>query len=166
MAKVCNVAGLADSLFSAGAVFFPDGSLAFTSRSGKTKVELEFKQVGNKWIAEYRYRFRCGGFQGHFIPLSVYSKGNASWEGAIESAALRLRRDAETRCGDKDRLVATQRKELAELLAWANTQIRHTAPELANPMFDIFSGIPEFVLRLFDNAQANEGYEASKDIQK
>ena len=123
MAKLCDVAGLGDSLFRAGAVFKPDGNLSFTSRSGKTKWEIQFKQVGNEWIAEYRYRFRCGGCHGHTIPLSAFSEGKASREEAIEGAALRLRRDAEARCGDKDRLIAAQRKELAELLAWANAQV-------------------------------------------
>ena len=123
MAKLCDVAGLGDSLFRAGAVFKPDGNLSFTSRSGKTKWEIQFKQVGNEWIAEYRYRFSCGGCHGHTIPLSVFSQGKASREDAIEGAALRLRRDVEARCGDRDRLVAAQRKELAELMAWADAQV-------------------------------------------
>lgn len=118
----CDVASLGDYLFRANAVFNPDGNMAFASRSGKTKAEIQFKQVGNEWIAEYRYRFRCGGFHGHTIPLSVFSQGRASREEAIKDAVLRLRRDAETRCGDKDRLVSVQRKELAELLSWANSQ--------------------------------------------
>lgn len=122
MAKLCDVAGLGCTMFRAGAVFKPDGNLAFTSRSERTKGEIQLKQVGNEWIAEFRYRFRCGGCHGHTIPLSVFSQGRASREEAIEDAALRLRRDAETRCGDKDRLVAIQRKELAELLTWANAQ--------------------------------------------
>lgn len=120
MAKLCDVAGLGCTMFRAGAVFKPDGNLAFTSRSGRTKGEIQFKQVGNEWIAEFRYRFRCGGCHGHTIPLSAFSKGKASRGEAIENAAHRLRRDAAARCGDRDRLIAAQRKELAELLAWAD----------------------------------------------
>lgn len=123
MAKLCKVAGLDDAMFCAGAVFSPDGDLAFTSRSGKTKAEIQFKQVGNEWVAEYRYRFRCGGCHGHTIPLSAFSQGKVGRGDALADAALRLLKDAEARCGDPTKLVAVQRKELAELLAWANAQV-------------------------------------------
>lgn len=121
MAELCNAADLVDSLFRADAVFKPDGNLAFTSRSGKTKGEIQFKQVGNEWIAEYRYRFRCGGCHGHTIPLSVFSLARDGREGALADAAHRLLKDAAARCGDPTKLVAVQRRELAELLTWATT---------------------------------------------
>lgn len=140
MAKHCNLVGQSDLLFSSGAVFQPDGSLAFTSRSGKTTAEIQFKQVANVWIAEYRYRFRCGEFHGHTIPLSAFSHGKASREEAIEGAALRLRRDAEARCGDKDRLIAAQRKELVELLAWANAQVWIAARTQPNCLLGVYPG--------------------------
>ncbi|ODU50885.1 MAG: hypothetical protein ABS92_01680 [Thiobacillus sp. SCN 63-374] len=123
MAKLCDVARFDDSLFRAGAVFKPDGNLKFASRSGKTKGEIQFKQVGNEWIAEYRYRFRCGGFHGHTIPLSAFSQGKVSREEAIEGAAFRMLKDAVARCGDTSLLVAVQRKELTELLNWVKARI-------------------------------------------
>lgn len=131
MAKLCDVAGLGDPPLRAGAVFKPDGNLVFTSRSGRTKGEIQFKQVGNEWIAEFRYRFRCGGCHGHTIPLSAFSQGRARREEALADAALRLLKDVEARCGDTSALVATQRKELAELRAWANAQVeQHTKPPI------------------------------------
>lgn len=121
MEKHCDVAGLDDSLLRAGSVFRPDGGLVFTSLSGKTAAEIQFKRVANEWIAEYRYRFRCGGCHGHAIPLSAFSQGKGGREEALADAAHRLFKDAEARCGDPAKIAAVQRKELAELLTWATT---------------------------------------------
>jgi hypothetical protein len=121
MAKFSEAIGLDTTLLRAGATFQADGSLSFRSRTGKTTAALQFKKVGNEFIAEYRYRFRCGGCHGHANPLSPFSQGNASREEAIAGAAHKLRWDAVARCGEKDRLIAAQRKELAELLAWAQS---------------------------------------------
>lgn len=123
----------------------PDGHLTFTSKSGKTSAEIQFAQIGRMWIAEYRFRFKCGGFHGHTLPLSVHSKRKARQGKSIAKAASRMLKDVVKRCGDESKLNATQRTELAEMMAWANAQIDKQAKPLNGARFlDVFAGIGGF----------------------
>jgi DNA (cytosine-5)-methyltransferase 1 len=129
----------------------PDGRLTFTSKSHKTTAEIQFAQVGQVWIAEYRFRFKCGGFHGHTLPLSIRSMGKASKTAAILDAIKRMRNEAKSRFGDEAMLNATQRNELAELRAWIKAQIekqpkpqKQPKPPSRNRFFDVFAGIGGF----------------------
>lgn len=123
----------------------PDGRLTFTSKSHKTTAEIQFAQVGRVWIAEYRFRVKCGGFHGRTLPLSVRSKGKSSLGEALADAASRMLADAETRCGDEAMLNATQRNELAELRTWAKAQIEKQLKPLTGIRFlDVFAGVGGF----------------------
>jgi DNA (cytosine-5)-methyltransferase 1 len=128
-----------------GTLPIPDGRLTFTSKSRKTTAEIEFAQIGRVWIAEYRFRFKCGGFHGRTLPLSVHSKGKSSLGEALANAASRMLADAETRCGDEAMLNATQRNELADLRAWAKAQIEKQLKPLTGFRFlDVFAGVGGF----------------------
>lgn len=129
----------------------PDGRLSFTSKSRKTTAEIQFAQVGRVWIAEYRFRFKCGGFHGRTLPLSTLSKGKASQASAVADAAKRMRDDAKARCGDEALLNATQRNELAELRAWIEAQIENQPKPQKQPkplssirFLDAFAGVGGF----------------------
>ena len=123
----------------------PDGHLTFSSKSSKTTAEIQFAQTGRVWIAEYRFRFKCGGFHGRTLPLSVHSKGKSSLGEALADAASRMLADAETRCGDEAMLNATQRNELADLRAWAKAQIEKQLKPLSGISFlDVFAGVGGF----------------------
>jgi len=123
----------------------PDGHLTFASKSSKTTAEIQFARTGRAWIAEYRFRFKCGGFHGRTLPLSIHSKGRSSLGEAIADAASRMLADAETRCGDEAMLNATQCNELAELRAWTKAQIEKQLKPLASIRFlDVFAGVGGF----------------------
>lgn len=123
----------------------PDGHLTFSSKSSKTTAEIQFARTGRVWIAEYRFRFKCGGFHGRTLPLSVHSKGKSSLGEALADAASRMLADAETRCGDEAMLNATQRNELAELRAWAKAKIEKQLKPLTGIRFlDVFAGVGGF----------------------
>lgn len=123
----------------------PDGRLTFSSKSSKSTAEIQFARVGREWIAEYRFRFKCGGFHGRTLPLSVHSKGKARLNEAIADAASRMLADAESRCGDEAMLNATQRNELAELRAWAKAQIKKQLKPLTGIRFlEVFAGVGGF----------------------
>jgi DNA (cytosine-5)-methyltransferase 1 len=123
----------------------PDGHLTFSSKSSKTTAEIQFARTGRVWIAEYRFRFKCGAFHGRTLPLSVHSKGKSSLGESLADAASRMLADAETRCGDEAMLNATQRNELAELRAWAKAQIVKQLKPLTGIRFlDVFAGVGGF----------------------
>lgn len=124
----------------------PDGRLTFSSKSSKTNAEIQFARIGrHRWIAEYRFRFKCGGFHGRTLPLSLRSQEMASKGAALADAAHRLLADAEERCGDEALLTATQRNELAALRVWANIQIeKQLKPLIGASFFDVFAGVGGF----------------------
>jgi DNA (cytosine-5)-methyltransferase 1 len=128
-----------------GSLSTPDGQLTFTSKSSKTTAEIQFARIGRKWIAEYRFRFKCGGFHGHTLPLSVHSRRKTSQGKSIAKAASRMLKDVVKSCGDESKLNATQRNELAELLAWINDQIvQQTKPHTGARFFDVYAGVGGF----------------------
>lgn len=143
--KAQNESGITFSPFLnlEGVIHTPDGRIIFASRSEKTTAEIQFARVGLEWIAEYR--FRCGGFHGRTLALSVLSNGKSSLGEAIADSTRRLMIDAEVRCGDESLLNATQRNELAELRAWTKVQIeKHTKPLTGSSFLDVFAGIGGF----------------------
>lgn len=124
----------------------PDGCLTFSSKTSKTTAEIQFARIGrHRWIAEYRFRFQCGGFHGRTLPLSVRSQEMASKGAALADAARRLLTEAEERCGDEAMLTVTQRNELAALRVWANAQIENQLkPLIGTSFFDVFAGVGGF----------------------
>lgn len=124
----------------------PDGRLTFSSKSSKTNAEIQFARIGrHRWIAEYRFRFKCGGCHGRTLPLSARSQEMASKGAALANAAHRLLAHAEERCGDEALLTATQRNELAALRVWANAQIeKQLKPLIGASFFDVFAGVGGF----------------------
>lgn len=124
-----------------GVMTAPDKRETFTSQSGKTTAEIRFAQVGGEWIAEYRYRFRCGGFQARILPLSIRSKARSSQQASVADAAQRLLADVALRCGDGSRLNTTQQKELAELRRWLNGLIKHLTSHLNAVAVPVVKGL-------------------------
>lgn len=124
----------------------PDGRVTFSSKSSKTTAEIQFARIGrHRWIAEYRFLFKCGGIHGRTLPLSVRSQEMASKGAALADAAHRLLEHVEKRCGDESLLTTTQRKELAELRVWANALIeKQLKPLIGASFFDVFAGVGGF----------------------
>ena len=128
-----------------GVITTPDGCETFTSRSSKTTAEIQFARVEHEWIAEYRFRFRCGAFHGRTLPLSVYSNTSTDRQVSLTDAALRLLDHAALRCGDEASLNATQRNELSELRGWLNALIEKlTKPMTGMRFLDVYAGIGGF----------------------
>lgn len=132
-----------------GVMTTPDDRLAFTSPKGKSTAEIQFAQVDGKWIAEYRFRFICGAYEGCTLPLSVVSVLMASRDESIADAARRLLADVHTKCPTPADLPKVQQAELAALVAWAESLIPATVAAKQLPLagmkfIDLFSGIGGF----------------------
>ena len=129
-----------------GVITLPDRKLEFRSLSGKSSAEIHTAKIGHRqWIAEYRFRFLCGRFQGATLPLSCSSHVHATEADAIASAVQRLVADMAAKCPDVAGLSKVQQQEHAALVAWANLLLVQQATPLAGLRFvDLFGGIGGF----------------------
>lgn len=132
-----------------GVLTTPDGSVSFVSPTGKAKAEIQFACLdGRQFVAEYRFRFQCGRFEGSTLPISVQSKPFPTEAAAKADAARRLLADLRAKCGDGSTLPKTQQAEYAALVAWAEAMLTSKS-EVAHPLagmkfVDLFAGIGGF----------------------
>ncbi len=113
------------------------------------KAVIQFAQHNGKWIAEFRFRFRCGAFHAGTMPLTINSKPHADLENALHSAASRMV-EAMAAATKGHQLNKRQKKAADALTAWAS-QFKAspaTTPAKAAPQpkrfLDLFSGVGGF----------------------
>ena len=113
------------------------------------KAVIQFAQHTGQWIAEFRFRFRCGAFHAGTIPLTINSRPHADLENALHSAASRM--VAAMAAATKGHaLNKRQKKAFEALTTWA---LQFKASPAAKPaeavrlpkrFLDLFSGIGGF----------------------
>ena len=54
------------------------------------KAVIQFAQDKGQWVAEFRFRSRCGQFHGGTMPLSKNGEHHANLKSALHSAATRM----------------------------------------------------------------------------
>ena len=54
------------------------------------KAVIQFAQQKGQWIAEFRFRVRCGAFHAGTMPLTINSEQHANLKNALHSAASRM----------------------------------------------------------------------------
>lgn len=119
----------APSRFNAyGVIETPDGEMTFSATAGKATAAIQVAQIGNDWLAEYRYGFRCGDFQSTTLSLSAYSKPFPTQSAALVDAATRLIEDVTDERSASLKMPASQKKAKAELVAWAKSVIEANKP--------------------------------------
>lgn len=131
-----------------GVITTPDSIRSFTPESGKVKAEIHLAQVAGRWLAEYRFRFLCGQYQGSSLPISVFSEHFKNRELALKNAAERLLTDVQCKCSDPSILPKVQQKALEQLVKWVESFLldeTETKKPLAGKTFiDLFAGIGGF----------------------
>lgn len=117
------------------------------------KAVIQFAQHNGQWIAEYRFRFRCGVFHAGTMPLTISSEQHANLEDALHSAACRMVA-AMTAAIKGHELNKRQKSAVDALTAWA---LQFKASPEAKPVkavqqpkrfVDLFSGIGGFHLAM------------------
>lgn len=113
------------------------------------KAIIQFAQHNGQWIAEFRFRFRCGAFHAGTMPLTINSEQHADLENALHSAASRMV-EAMTAATKGHQLNKRQQKAADALTAWASQFKASPAAQPAKPIqqpkrfLDLFSGIGGF----------------------
>jgi DNA (cytosine-5)-methyltransferase 1 len=110
---------------------------------------IQFAQHNGQWIAEFRFRFRCGAFQASTMPLTIASEQHANLENALHSAANRM---VETMAAaiTGHQLNSRQQKAVEALTAWASqfqaslTTKPAKAVQRPKRFLDLFSGVGGF----------------------
>ena len=113
------------------------------------KAVILFAQHNGQWIAEFRFRFRCGAFHAGTMPLTINSQQHADLKNALHSAASRMVAAMAT-ATKGHQLNKRQKNAVAALTAWAS---QFEALPVANPakavqqpkrFLDLFSGVGGF----------------------
>ena len=134
----------------------PASAAANVSKQGEhilehegVKAIIQFAQINGQWIAEYRFRFRCGEFHAGTMPLTINSEQHANLENALHSAAIRMV-EAMAKATEGFVLNKRQKKAIVALAEWSlqfkATSEAKPAETVQKPkrFVDLFSGIGGF----------------------
>ncbi len=117
------------------------------------KAAIQFAQHNGQWVAEFRFRFRCGAFHAGTMPLTINSEQHHNLEEALHSAASRMVA-AMAAATKGHELNKRQKKAVAALTEWA---LQFKASPAAKPVtpvkqpkrfLDLFSGVGGFHLAM------------------
>jgi site-specific DNA-cytosine methylase len=117
------------------------------------KTVIQFAQHNGQWIAEYRFRFRCGAFHAGTMPLTINSEQHSNLENALHSAASRMV-VAMNSAIKGFKLNGRQKVAVDELTAWAAQfeaapTVMPVQPSKQPKRFlDLFSGVGGFHLAM------------------
>ena len=113
------------------------------------KAVIKFAQQNGQWIAEFRFRFRCGPFHAGTLPLTINCGHHDNLKSALHDAARRMVQ-AMTTATIGHQLNKRQQKAADALTAWAEqfkaepvTVLSKHAPQ-PKRFVDLFSGIGGF----------------------
>jgi hypothetical protein len=113
------------------------------------KAVVQFAQHNGQWIAEYRFRFRCGAFHAGTMPLTINSEQHANLQNALHDAACRMVQAMATETKGHQ-LNKRQQKAFDALTEWADqfkaapsSVSGKTAPQ-SKRFLDLFSGVGGF----------------------
>ncbi len=115
------------------------------------KAVIQFAQHNGQWIAEYRFRFRCGAFHAGTMPLTINSEQHTNLQNALHDAACRMVQAMAT-ATKGHQLNKRQQKAVDALTVWADQF--ESAPITCKPapqskrFLDLFSGIGGFHLAM------------------
>jgi DNA (cytosine-5)-methyltransferase 1 len=107
------------------------------------KAVIQFAQHNGQWVAEFRFRSRCGQFHGGTMPLSINGEHHANLENALHSAASRMV-EAMEKATKGFVLNKRQKISISALTAWA---LEFKASPEDKPVkqpkrfLDLFSGV-------------------------
>ena len=113
------------------------------------KAIIVFAQDKGQWVAEFRFRSRCGQFHGGTMPLSKNGEHHANLKSALHSAATRMV-EAMEKATKGFVLNKRQKKAIAALTEWALEFKASPAAEPVKPVkqakrfLDLFSGVGGF----------------------
>lgn len=113
---------------------------------------IQYAEHKGIWVAEYRYMFRCGGYEGQSLPLTTRSKRHTSQQDAVTDACERMAVALADTIHEGD-LAGRQKGAFCELTDWIaaikQQQQASTASTLTGLRFvDCFAGIGGFHLAL------------------
>ncbi len=121
--------------------------------SDGVKAIIQFAQHNGQWIAEYRFRFRCGAFHAGTMPLTLNSEQHANLATALHSAATRM--VAAVAAAVKGHKLNKRQKQAVEALTVWTSQFKVSpATETVKPLqqpkrfLDLFSGVGGFHLAM------------------
>jgi DNA (cytosine-5)-methyltransferase 1 len=110
---------------------------------------IQFAQHNGQWIAEFRFRFRCGAFQAATLPLTINCGHHANFQNALHDAARRMvQAMADATKGHQ--LNKRQKIAADALTAWASQFEAASTTDLGKPagqpkrFVDLFSGVGGF----------------------
>lgn len=110
------------------------------------KAVIQFAQHKGQWVAEFRFRSRCGQFHAGTMPLSINGEHHANLAGALHSAATRMV-EALEKATKGFVLNKRQKKSIAALTVWAlefkaSVEAKPVKPVKKRKRFlDLFSGV-------------------------
>ena len=113
------------------------------------KAVIQFAQHNGQWIAEFRFRFRCGLFHSGTLPLTINCGHHANLQNALHDAARRMVQAMVT-ATKGHKLNKRQKKAADALTAWADqfqaapTTVPHKPTPQAKRFLDLFSGVGGF----------------------
>lgn len=113
------------------------------------KAVIQFARIDGQWIAEFRFRFRCGAFQAATLPLTSNCKHHASLQSALHDAARRMVQ-ATAAATNGHQLNKRQKNAVDALTAWAVQFKAEPTTAASNPapqpkrFLDLFSGVGGF----------------------
>jgi DNA-cytosine methyltransferase len=114
------------------------------------KAIIQFAHHNGQWIAEFRFRFRCGAFQASTMPLTIGSEHHSNLDEALHSAASRLV-VAMAAAIKGHELNKRQSQAVEALTAWTlqfKTSTSATSKEQPKRFLDLFSGVGGFHLAM------------------
>ena len=113
------------------------------------KAVIQFAQHNGQWIAEFRFRFRCGAYQAATLPLTINCGHHPNLENALHDAARRMVQAMSVVIKGHE-LNKRQKKAVDALTAWAEQFNAAPATVPSEPaaqpkcFVDLFSGIGGF----------------------
>ena len=120
----------------------------FLDHEGIT-ARISFARHESQFIAEFRFRFRCGAFQAATLPLTINCGHHASLQNALNDAARRMVQ-AMVAATKGHQLNKRQKKAADALTAWAAQFKAATTTAASKPtphskrFLDLFSGVGGF----------------------
>ena len=90
--------------------------IAFGTPTAKVSARIQHAKLGRCHIAEFSYRFRCGGCHGAYIPLSIHSVGFSLVDDAVKDCANRMLADMKAKMADISEYPVVQQREYKKLV--------------------------------------------------